>query len=103
MEDVGSAHTLMVATLAAMSEFSQGLRRGAPSPGSAQRVARCLEALADCAGLAPTLRRECEQLASLWLLLHPGAASRPAPCAGTRRGATVLPFRRPAITQRMSD
>lgn len=96
MDSAGSANALLVATLTAMSEFSQALRAGAASAASAQRVARCLEALADCAGLAPALRRECEELASLWRMLHPCAARRPTPACGPRSSATILPFRRPA-------
>jgi hypothetical protein len=90
------ADALLVATLAAMSRFSQSSRDGEDCSVLALRVARCLEALADCSALAPALRHDCEQLACLWALLHPGASRpRPALPAGPPRGsAIVLPLRR---------
>jgi hypothetical protein len=88
-----SPDTLLVATLAAMSRFSQSLREGTDGSALAMRVARCLEALADCSALAPALRGDCEQLASLWALLHPGA-TRPRPAStATRASAVVVPLR----------
>jgi hypothetical protein len=91
-----SPDALLVATLAAMSQFSQSLRDGTGCSVLAMRVARCLDALADCTALAPALRRDCEHLASLWAVLHPGA-TRPRtaqPPGSTRAGAVVLPLRR---------
>lgn len=97
-----SPDTLLVATLTAMSQFSQSLRDGTRSSLLAMRVARCLDALADCTALAPALRRDCEQLASLWAVLHPGA-SRPRSAkspTSTRARAVVVPLRRPPVEAR---
>jgi len=96
-----SPDTLLVATLTAMSQFSQSLRDGAGNASMAMRVARCLEALADCTALAPALRRDCEQLASLWAVLHPGAARpRSAPRTEPARArAVVVPLRRPTVAE----
>lgn len=90
------ADALLVATLAAMSRFSQSSRDGEDCSVLARRVARCLEVLADCSALAPALRHDCEQLACLWALLHPGASRpRPAlPAGPPRASAIVLPLRR---------
>lgn len=94
-----SPDALLVATLAAMCQFSQSLRDGTGCSVLAMRVARCLDALADCTALAPALRRDCEQLASLWVVLHPGAV-RPRtaqPPGSPRARAIVLPLRRPPV------
>ena len=95
-QESNSADALLVATLEAMSRFSQSLREGAECSVLALRVARCLEALADCSALSPALRRDCEQLACLWALLHPGASRpRPAlPASPPRPSAIVVPLRR---------
>jgi hypothetical protein len=94
-----SPDALLVATLTAMSQFSQSLRDGTGCSLLAMRVARCLDALADCTALAPALRRDCEQLASLWALLRP-VETRPRaaqPPGSTPARAVVVPLRRPPV------
>jgi hypothetical protein len=92
--DPDSPDALLVAALAAMSRFSQSLREGVDCSVRALRVARCLDALSDCSALAPALRGDCEQLARLWAVLHPGTCRPPrsrvgphprlSPSAGTQ-------------------
>jgi hypothetical protein len=95
----GLPDTLLVATLTAMSQFSQSLRDDTGCSVLAMRVARCLDALADCTALAPALRRDCEQLASLWAVLRP-VETRPRavrlPGSTPARAAVVL-LRRPPV------
>lgn len=86
-------HLQLFAALAAMSEANLALRAGAVAAPAVCRAARCLDVLADCPDLAPSLRRLCDTLSSQW------AAAIVSPAVdGSFHGAgsaAVIPFRRP--------
>lgn len=81
----------LVAALSAMSEANHALRNGAAATALLRRAARCLEALAECSDLAPSLRQHCEALGEQWATAI-GAIAVPAMPHGV--GGNVIPLRR---------
>lgn len=91
-------HLQLFAALAAMSEANLALRAGAAAAPAFCRAARCLDVLADCPDLAPSLRRLCGTLSEQWAAaiagpaidrsLH-GAGSAAVIPAGRRADAAV--------------
>lgn len=79
-------NTLLVSALSAMAKFNQSLMQCEPDHRSSWHAWQCLDALADCAELAPELRDECERLACEWARLRKPCLRAVAP---QRRSATV--------------
>jgi len=93
MTPVQPTHLQLFAALAAMSEANLALRAGTVTAPAVCRAARCLDVLADCPELAPSLRRLCDTLSSQWAAAIAGpAVDGSSDGAG---GAAVIPFRRP--------